>query len=338
MKKIIMFIVAGLTTVMALVYALWDVDFRELGQLLSGGDYRVVLPILLLITLFYWIKAVRWCLILRPIGQYTRSEVTPSMMIGFAGNNVLPAHLGELIRLVVFSRKFSRPVSSVATTLLVERILDMAAILAWYATGMAAIGKPPESLEIGADIITLLTVGFFITIAVILYKPNLVHALGNRFGSLLPDSAASGLSDILHNIVLAFSSLRSPRLAIMMVTWSLLKWGLMAVIIWLSLVAYDTQVAPAITLVLMAVLAFAAAVPNAPGYIGAMQAAYVFTLRPFGISEEIAFAASVLFLVCQWLPVTLAGAYYFITGGLHVDEVRREGEGAGGEGGGGGSH
>lgn len=324
MKKIIILVVVSLITLLALIYALWDVDFHELGRLLSGGDYRVVFPILLLIALFYWIKAVRWCLILKPVGHYTRSEVTPSMVIGFAGNNVLPAHLGELIRLVIFSRKFSRPVSSVATTLLVERILDLAAILAWYAIGMVAIGKPPESLEIGAGIITLLTVGFFLTIALILYKPNLVHSLGDRLGTLLPDSTATKLSGILHNVVLAFSSLRSPPLVALMAVWSLVKWGIMAAIIWLSLVAYGAHVAPAITLVLMAVLAFAAAVPNAPGYIGAMQAAYVFTLRPFGISEEIAFAASVLFLVCQWLPVTLVGAYYFITGGLHVDEVRRE--------------
>jgi len=324
MKKIVMLVVVSLITVLALVYALWDVDFHELGRLLAGGDYRVVFPILLLIVLFYWIKAIRWSLILRPIGKYTRSEVTPSMVIGFAGNNLLPAHLGELIRLVIFSRKFSQPVSSVATTLLVERILDLAAILAWYAVGMAVIGKPPESLEIGAGIIMLLTAGFFLTVAVILYKPNLVYVLGDRLGALLPGSAATKLSDILRNIILAFSSLRSPSLAIMMVVWSLVKWGVMAVIIWLSLLAYDAHVAPAITLILMAILAFAAAVPNAPGYIGALQAAYVFTLRPFGISEEIAFAASVLFLVCQWLPVTLLGAYYFITGGLHVEEVRRE--------------
>jgi len=83
-------------------------------------------------------------------------------------------------------------------------------------------------------------------------------------------------------------------------------------------------VAPGIAMILMAVLALAAAVPNAPGYVGAIQAAYVFALKPFGIAEEIAFAASVLFLVCQWVPVTAAGAYYFLKGGLHVDEVRRE--------------
>lgn len=77
-------------------------------------------------------------------------------------------------------------------------------------------------------------------------------------------------------------------------------------------------------MILMAVLALAAAVPNAPGYVGAIQAAYVFTLRPFGITEEVAFAASVFFLACQWMPVTMAGAWYFIIGGLHLDEVRRE--------------
>ena len=102
------------------------------------------------------------------------------------------------------------------------------------------------------------------------------------------------------------------------------KWGLMAAIIWLSLAAYGANVAPGIAMILMAVLALAAAVPNAPGYVGAIQAAYVFALGPFGISEEIAFAASVMFLVVQWVPVTAAGAWYFITGGLHVDEVRRE--------------
>ena len=74
-----------------------------------------------------------------------------------------------------------------------------------------------------------------------------------------------------------------------------------------------------------------AAVPNAPGYIGAIQAAYVFALGPFGITEEIAFAASVMFLVVQWVPVTAAGAWFFIAGGLHVDEVRREMEDAGEE-------
>jgi uncharacterized protein (TIRG00374 family) len=275
-------------------------------------------------VLFYWMKALRWVYILRPLRHFTRAEVTPAMVIGFAGNNILPAHLGEVIRTVVFARRFSMPYSSVAITLLVERIFDLVAILSLYAVGMAAIGKPPESLQVGTQLIMLLMIGFFVTIAIILYRPSLVLGTGNWLAGRLPESLGRHLNGILTNVIKAFSSLHSPPLVIFLLTWSLLKWAVMAGMIWLSLVAYGTSVSVGIPLVLMAVLALAAAVPNAPGYVGAMQAAYVFTLRPFGISEEVAFAASVLFLVCQWLPVTLAGAWYFISGGLHVDEVRRE--------------
>lgn len=324
MKRALTLVLIAAITVAALTYALWDVDFDELGELLSGGDYRLLAPILALLVLFYWMKALRWVYILRPLGRFTRAEVTPAMVIGFAGNNILPAHLGEVIRIVVFARRFSLPYSSVAITLLVERIFDLVAILSLYAVGMAAIGKPPESLQVGTQLIMLLMVGFFVTIAIILYRPSLVLNTGNWLAVRLPDSLGRHLNGILGNVIQAFSSLKSPQLVIFMLTWSLLKWAVMAGMIWLSLIAYGTSVSVGIPLVLMAVLALAAAVPNAPGYVGAMQAAYVFTLRPFGISEEVAFAASVLFLVCQWLPVTLAGAWYFITGGLHVDEVRRE--------------
>lgn len=324
MKKILSFVLVVLITVLALTYALWDVDFPELGRQLSGGDYRVLLPILVLLVLFYWMKALRWTLILRPVGRFSRAQVTPSMVIGFAGNNILPAHLGELIRIVIFSHRFAKPISSVATTLLVERVFDLLAILSLYAIGMAVIGTPPASLEIGATFITLLMLGFFITIAIILYKPGLVLGFADWIGMLLPETLAMRLNGTLKNVIHAFSSLRSPLLVTSMVLWSVLKWTLMAGMIWLSLFAYATEVSPAVTLILMAVLALAAAVPNAPGYVGAIQAAYVFALKPFGISQETAFAASVLFLACQWLPVTLAGVYYFVTGGLHVSEVRKE--------------
>lgn len=324
MKKIITTATIILVTVAALAYALWDVDFAELRRLLSGGAYWVLAPFLLLLVAFYWMKALRWVYILRPVGRFTTGDVTPSMIIGFAANNVLPAHLGEIVRTVLFAHRFEKPYSSVAITLLVERVFDLMAILSLYAIAMAIIGTPPESLEIGAWFITLLMAGFFAAIAIILYKPSLVLSIGNRIGAFLPEHYQHRLGDILENIILAFSSLKSPMLVIAMATWSLLKWLLMAGMLWLTLIAYGENVSPVICLVLMAVLALAAAVPNAPGYIGAIQAAYVFALKPFGIPEETAFAASILFLVAQWVPVTAAGAFYFIAGGLHVAEVRRE--------------
>jgi uncharacterized protein (TIRG00374 family) len=322
-KKLISLITVVLVTVLTLTYALWDIDFHELGQLLSGGDYRVLLPFMALLVLFYWMKAVRWVLILTPVGEFTRKQVTPSMVIGFAANNVLPAHLGEFVRIAIFARKYTVPISSTAITLLIERIFDLVVILFYYALSMVLIDAP-QSLEIGAWLVVMLLAGFLVALAIVLYRPDLLHRFANRIGHMLPGEAGNRLTQILDNIINAFSSLKSPSLVLYMAAWSMLKWALMVAMIWLTLYAYGTAVSPGIAMILMAVLALAAAVPNAPGYVGAIQAAYVFALKPFGITEEIAFAASVLFLACQWIPVTVAGALYFIAGGLHVDEIRRE--------------
>lgn len=324
MKRILSLLTVILITVAALVYALWDVNIAELGTLLSGGNYWMLLPFLALLVVFYWMKALRWVFILRPVGRFTTRQVTPSLVIGFAANNVLPAHLGELIRIAIFSHRYRKPVTSITITLLVERIFDLVSILALYALAMAAIGTPPASLQIGTRLLTLLMIGFFVAIGIILYRPSLVLNIGNRFGALLPERFHQRLVHTLEHVIHAFSSLRSPTLVLAMTLGSLLKWLLMGAMIWVSLYAYGAEISPAISLVLMAVLALAAAVPNAPGYIGAIQAAYVFALKPFGIAEETAFAASIFFLVSQWVPVTLAGVLFFITGGLQVGEVRRE--------------
>ncbi len=230
-----------------------------------------------------------------------------------------------MIRTVVFARRFKLPYSSVAITLVVERIYDLVAILSLYAVGMAAVGTAaPARLQIGTHLVTLLMVGCFAMIATILYRPALVLGIGNRLARHLPDATGRNLNQVLSHIIQAFSSLKSPQLVVFMLAWSLLKWAVMAGMIWLSLLAYGSSVTAGVMLILMAVMALAAAIPNAPGYIGAIQAAFVFTLSPFGIAEEVAFASSVLFLVCLWLPVTLAGAWYFIAGGLRVKQVRRD--------------
>ena len=190
---------------------------------------------------FYWMKAVRWVLILKPVGTFTRKQVTPSMVIGFAANNVLPAHLGELIRIAIFARKYAKPISSITISLLVERIFDLVAILTYYALSVVLIDAPPESLEIGAWLVVMLLAGILVSIAIVLYRPDLLHRLADRIGHLLPGEAGVRLTHILDNIINAFSSLKSPTLVLYMTAWSMLKWGLMVAMIWLSLLAYGAD-------------------------------------------------------------------------------------------------
>lgn len=144
MKRLLALLLPVLFTVGLLVYALGGVDLNALRSTLLEGKLWVVPPFLILLAFFFINSAQRWTLLLRPFGHFSTRQVAPAMMIGFAGNNVLPLRIGELIRTVIFAKESGCSRSAVLMTLVVERALDLVGILLVFATG-AILGDRPTS-------------------------------------------------------------------------------------------------------------------------------------------------------------------------------------------------
>jgi len=325
-KKAFSILLAAVVTVGALVYALWGVDWAVLGELLAGVRVWVLAPFWVFLVLFYVFNALRWNLILRRLGRYSLRESGPAMMIGFAGNNVLPAHLGELVRAVVFARQTGLPASGVLTTLIVERIFDVFSILFFYFMALWLIDPFPESIRLGAEAIAGAMAVVCAGIIAFLAFPHTFVTLWERLSNPLPTSLRDKGSRLLRNAEAGLSALKSPAMLAGMIAHSLLRWGSCGAMVWLALLGFGVTISFPVSMIVIAVSAVAVTVPSAPGFFGAMQAAFVFALLPFGISREVALAASVLYLVAQWLPVTLFGAWCFTALGLDARTVRAEAE------------
>lgn len=326
MRKLLHTALALIILVLALSYALWGVDFAKLGRVLAGADYWLLLPFLALLFLFYYFNARNWSLLLRPQGHFTVRQAAPAMMIGFAGNNVLPAHLGELVRAVVFGRQFGVSASAVFMTLVVERLLDVLAILFYYLVAVLVIHPFPERIRVGAGATAALMAVVCIVIVVFLLFPRAFERLWEVASRPLPAFARDRGSHLLHAAVLGLSSLKSPLVLAVLVAQSLLKWAACDGMVWLSLLAFGVHVAFAINLIVVAVFAVAVTLPTPPGFFGTAQAVFVFALGAFGITRELALAASVFYVVAQWIPVTLVGGLAFASTGLRLRDVRAEAE------------
>jgi uncharacterized membrane protein YbhN (UPF0104 family) len=120
------------------------------------------------------------------------------------------------------------------------------------------------------------------------------------------------------------SSLKSPALVSALILATLLRWLIAAAMTWLCVLSFGTPVSAGLAMLLMGVTAFASSLPSAPGFIGPVQAAFVFALTPFGISPEVAFAASAMFLLGHWVPATAVGAFFFLSRHYSFKGVRRE--------------
>ena len=251
-------------------------------------------------------------MILEPLGRYSVRQVTPAMMIGFAANNVLPAHLGELVRSLWFARRYRQRASAVLVSQVLERILDVVAILLLYLLAVPWIESPPEAIRLSVWLVAGVAAAMAVVIYAILASPQRVFRLWRVLSGKLPASIQSRGEAFLSDVLRALSSVRSPARLLLLLANSLVQWSLSGVCVWMSMAAVGVTIGPAITLIVLTATVVAVTLPNAPGYVGAIQAAFVFALQPFGVSSESAFAGSVFFLVANWIPVTSVGGIFML--------------------------
>ncbi len=312
MKKSLTTILVVAVTALLLGYALWTVDLVALGELLAGADFRFVAPFLVTLTLFFWIKAWRWAVILEPLGRYSVRQVTPAMMIGFAANNVLPAHLGEIVRSLWFARRYRQRASAVLVSQVLERILDVVAILLLYVLAVPWIESPPQAIRFSVWLVGAIATAMAVVIYAILASPQRVFHLWHVLSGKLPVSMQSRGEAFLRDVLRALSSVRSPGRLLLLVINSLIQWSLIGACVWMSMAAVGVTIGPAVTIIVLTATVVAVTLPNAPGYVGALQAAFVFALQPFGVPSESAFAGSVFYLASNWIPITCVGGLFML--------------------------
>ncbi len=298
--------------VLLLRFALGGVDVAEVGRLLERTQWALLVPFLAALAAMFWLRAVRWTRILVPVRVLNARQVFPAMLIGFAGNNVLPARLGELLRTVVFMREFELPFSAVVTSLLLERLLDLSAVLLLYVLALSFAGDRADALSLTVWPAALGCLAVLAVVLALLEAPERVPRWWHAIARPLPEWVRNAGERALKDAINALGSVRSPRAVVVMLLNSLAQWALAAAMVWLSLAALGQPISPPLAVIVVTATVFAAMLPSAPGYVGAMQAAFIFALAPFGVSREMALASSVVYTLAQWIPITFVGLWMLI--------------------------
>jgi uncharacterized protein (TIRG00374 family) len=308
MKRVASLAAAAVVTVATLTYALWGADLGALSQTLLGGRLWVLLPFVAVLAMFFASNAQRWSWMLRPYGRFSVRRLLPSMMIGFAANNVLPLRVGELIRAYLVARDEGLPKSGVLMNLVLERLLDLIGILCIYVLALALVPAAPPGFRVSAWLAAAAVLGMGAMLAAFVLLPRSIDRLWRWVSAGLPAALRERGSIYLSQFEKALSPMRSPASAAALIGYSIGRWLLAVVLAWLCIYAYAGAVAVPVAMITIGITAFAVALPSAPGFVGPMQAAFVFALTPFGVDREAALAASIMFLLGHWIPVTAVGA------------------------------
>ncbi len=101
-----------------------SLDTEKLLDALREANYLFTIPAAALYFVEVYFRAARWGYVLSPMQRFSAWRLYPVVVIGHAANNVLPAHIGELVRAyyLVHRERFSG--TAALATIGVERIYD----------------------------------------------------------------------------------------------------------------------------------------------------------------------------------------------------------------------
>jgi len=302
----------------------------EIARAFHHANYWLLIPFWTALFLFYWLKAWRWRLLLRPLGDFRPlQDLFPPTLIGFAFNNLLPAHLGEFVRVFVMGRSHRLPMPAVLSSVVLERVFDIFAIVTFLGCGLLFVDGVDPSIKrygmVGAASAAVLVTGAFVFVIWTGPFVRLFEATLNRV-PFLPGGLAAKLAGLLEAAAKGMHSLHSPALLFGIFASSLAQWALNGWMMHLALQSFGIHETLWVACILLGAVAFGVTVPSTPGYFGVIQLLFMLVLKLFTDDREGVFAASIVYHLGQYIPVTLLGLYFFNRTGLKVSQVQEAAE------------
>ncbi len=299
-----------LVSLVFMFLAFRKVDFRQMWESLETANYLYLIPTVATIFLSHLLRAFRWRYLLDPIRRLDMKSLFSSLLIGYAANVVTPAHLGEILRAYVLSRKRDLSMSATLATVVMERIIDVFSLLALMALALALYPFPDWVVRSGYLLFAGTGALFFVLVILKKSKPfaRFSVALTHR---LLPKGPAQSMDRFLDRFLSGIVSLRHWHDYVTVTILSIVIWGCYGLVFYFCLHVFGFihtfQLAWYVSLILLVITCVAVIVPSSPGYIGPYHYLCQITLAMFSVPAGPALSYAAVVHAVTFLPVLLVG-------------------------------
>ncbi len=276
-----------------------QIDLALLWESLRTANYIWVVPAALLSVLGLFTRTLRWRVLLG--GGLDVTRAFHILNIAYLLNGVLPMRLGEVGRAWLASRGDTGvPVMHSASTIVVERLLDLLAVAVFIAVGLA-VGPMPPALRTTGLLTSVAALGGFLFLIVLANRRGWATALFERMTRLIPGFAESALKPRaavwLDHLLEGLQPISRVGSLLAAMFWTGVSWFISFLTGMALMLAFYPQADPVATLLLIASASFAVALPAVPGNVGPYEGSILlamstigYTSTPQGMATATAFA------------------------------------------------
>jgi glycosyltransferase 2 family protein len=288
-----------------LYITLRGLDWAAFWTTIKTGHYEFLLLVLPIASGNYFIRALRWSVLVSSDRKVSVVSVFWANMVGYMGNAYLPARAGEVVRSAYLGQKSGMGTSFVLATALMERLLDVVALVL---IGSSALLLQMDSSPVLTSSVRVLALAGFIGLVVIIAAPFQERFIFRILDRLpLPKRTSAIVSEQMGRFLLGTRSLQSGKRLSTFVLLTIVIWLVDAITITIGvrIIAQSLNLDQA--LLLLAALGLSSAIPSTPGYVGVYQFVAVTVLVPIGFSRADALAYILISQILNYIVVSFWG-------------------------------
>ena len=280
---------------LALSFILSQVDLSLLGAALVRARYGYLLPTVVFLLVGLVTRAIRWRVLLSAILPLGRSFNV--INVAYLVNGILPLRIGEVARVFLATRAEPPvPALQAASTIIVERVLDLLAVVVLLGLALGAVPVPAALRLAGIAIAPVALLGFLALIFLAgrrILAQRLLAFVMVRMRGLRQFDVAVWLDQFLDGL----SPLTKSHALFQALLWTAISWGFSVVAGYFVMLAFYERGDWAVTALYIAAAALSIALPAVPGNIGTYEASILLAMQAFGYDvfsgTALAFAVTV---------------------------------------------
>ena len=328
MRRLLFWIGVALSALF-LYLALRGLKLDEFWRDLQQANLLWLIPGIVVYFISVAVRAWRWAYMLRPMKQLSVGQMYPIVVIGYMGNNIYPARIGEIVRAYVLQRNEGVPIASSLATVFMERLIDGIVMVGFV---LFALPSVPSLNDTVRSIITFTSIVFIIGAAVFFVMAlaprqteRIVTAIINR---IVPSRFRAPLINFVEKFVAGAQCLRRPADLLVLLLSTVVIWLMETVKYWLIWHGFAANPGfrelPFVDFMLFnGVANLSTVIPSGPGFVGTYEAAGVAVFSTIGIEQSLALAYVIVMHIALWLPVTLLGLYFMLREGMKWADFRK---------------
>lgn len=335
-KKSLKFILLCLLAVFLFWFFGRNLDWKEVGNSLKQADPWYIALASAIICLGYFLRALRWKVLLEPITPSSLKELFATTTVGFTAVFFV-GRAGEIVRpmwLPMLDKRV-RP-SAALVTLGLERIFDLAALICFFSITLLWFEPPAESQIkyatqyglirlLGNTMLAGVVVGFVCLFIYQRYSAPIIAWVEKKTDrGFMPKRIRKLLLSLMRQLAASLLILKSAREIFWVVVWTVLLWFAIAVPTWLVILAFDLPVDITLSgsMFIMFWAAMGSLIPTPGGAAGAFHAVTAGALVFLNVGAQDAAAVSIVMHLVHFAPALIFGFYYLFHGDISIAQFR----------------